>query len=145
VALAVGLPVVLLTGPTLAAVAAMRSLDEDPWSDAQAWVADNVPAGSKIVIEDRSPVLDEDRYEIVVRRALGNSAFSQYPLTGVDYVVAVSETFQPYLDSPGERPEVTESYRQLLAPRCIVQEFEGAEQRIVIASPPACADQSPAG
>jgi hypothetical protein len=143
--LAAALPVVLLTGPTLAAVDAMRSLDEDPWSEAQAWVADNVPAGSKIVIEDRSPVLDDDRYEIVVRRALGNSAFSQYPLTGVDYVVAVSETFQPYLDAPDEYPDVTESYRQLLAPSCVVQEFEGAGQSIVIASPASCRGQRPAG
>jgi Dolichyl-phosphate-mannose-protein mannosyltransferase len=144
VALAVAMTAVFLTGPVLGAGDAMRSLDEDPWSDAQAWVARNVPAGSKIVIEDRSPVIDEDRYEVVVRRALGHSAFSQYTLTGVDYVVAVSETFGPFLDAPDEYPDVTGSYRELLAPDCVVHEFEGAGQRIVIASPPACRGQRPA-
>ncbi len=137
-ALTIALSIGLLVVPTVAAADAMRSLEEDPWSEAQAWVADNVPAGAKIVIELRAPVIDDERYEVVVRGALGRSEYSQYPLTGVDYVIAVSETFQPFLDAPDEEPEVTESYRQLLAPDCIVEEFDGAGQRIVIASPASC-------
>jgi Dolichyl-phosphate-mannose-protein mannosyltransferase len=138
VALTAILAVAVVALPLRATAAAMRSLDDDPWAEAQEWVADNVLSGSKIVVENRAPVLDRDRYQIVVRQVLGSSPATNYSLTGVDYVVAVSETFEPYFDAPDEFPAVTESYRRLLAPECVVAEFEGAGQRIVIASPRDC-------
>jgi hypothetical protein len=137
-AAAVASAIAVLVVPTFAASSALRSFEEDPWSEARGWVAENVPAGSKIVVELRSPVIDEDRYEVVVRGSLGRSPFENYGLTAVDYVIAVSETFQPFLDAPDEEPEVTATYRQLLAPDCVVAEFEGAGQRIVIARPSSC-------
>ena len=141
-ALAGGVAAVLALGalavPVTASAAAMRSLDEDPWSEAQAWIDEHVPAGSKIAVETRAPVVDDDRYEVVVKLLLGTTPFWTYRFTGVDYVVGVSETFQPYFDAPDDYPARTESYRQLLAPECVVAEFEGAGQRIVIASPARC-------
>jgi hypothetical protein len=132
------LAIAALVVPVTAAGAAMRTLGEDPWSDAQAWIEQNVPAGSKVVVEVRSPVVDEDRYDVVPKVLLGTTPFWTYAATEVDYVVAVSETFEPYFDSPEDFPAETESYRRLLAPECVVAEFEGAGQRIVIASPPSC-------
>jgi hypothetical protein len=128
----------LLAMPVRGAASAMATLDDDPWLDAQTWVAENAPAGSKIVVENRAPVIDEDRYDVVVKGLLGSTDFATYQQTDVDYVIGVSETFEPFFDSPDDFPDTTESYRKLLAPGCIVEEFEGAGQRIVIASPRSC-------
>jgi Dolichyl-phosphate-mannose-protein mannosyltransferase len=129
------LTLALLAVPVGAAASAMSIRSEDPWSEAQAWIADNVPEGSRIVVENRAPVVDEERYDVFTTQLLGSYEFIIYPYTGVDYVVAVSETFEPYFDSPDRYPEETASYERLLSDRCVVQEFEGAGQRIVIAAP----------
>lgn len=124
-----------LAVPVAATAAAMRDRSSDPWSDAQAWISDNIPEGSTVYLENRAPVLDDDRYDVHTKWQLGSSPFANYVLTEVDYVVAVSETFEPYFDRPDTFPEMTESYRRLLSDRCVVKQFEGAGQRILIAAP----------
>lgn len=121
--------------PLTAARAAVADVREDPWSEAQRWIDDNVPAGSKVMIESRAPILDGDRYELLTRHSLGGATFAAYVWTGVDYVVAVSETFGPFLDSPDAFPDMTATYTRLLSDRCVVAEFDGAGQRILIAAP----------
>lgn len=129
------LTLALLAVPVGAAASAMSTLSDDPWSEAQAWIADNVPEGSRIVVENRAPVVDDERYDVFTTQLLGSYEFIIYPYTGVDYVVAVSETFEPYFDFPDRFPDETASYERLLSDRCVVKEFEGAGQRIVIAAP----------
>jgi hypothetical protein len=129
------LAIAALAVPLTAARRATAELREDPWADAQTWIEANVPAGSKIIVENRAPVLDDGRYDVRAKELLGSTAFSTYVFTGVDYVVAVSETFDPFFDSPDTFPDETASYGRLLSDRCVVEEFEGAGQRILVAAP----------
>jgi|SoiMethySBSTD1v2_1073268.scaffolds.fasta_scaffold16543_4 dolichyl-phosphate-mannose-protein mannosyltransferase len=131
----VGMAVVLLAVPVAASVEAMTDRSEDPWSEAQAWIDENVAPGSRVIVENRAPVLDEDRYDVRHKALLGSSPFANYVFAQIDYVVAVSETFEPFFDAPDEFPEETASYARLLSDECVVHEFSGAGQRIVIAAP----------
>lgn len=135
---AVMITVALLAAPIRAAGAAMRTVGEDPWSEAQAWIDNNVRDGSTIAVENRAPFLDDSRYDLIVTERLSEHDAAYYDDRDLDYAIGVSETFQPYLDFPDAYPTETETYREVLDPDCILREFEGAGQRIVIASRATC-------
>jgi hypothetical protein len=68
-----------------------------------------------------------------------------YRNRGVDALVAVDVTFQPFLDDPTEDPEMTANYRELLDEGCVTFEAEGgafetqdSDHRIVVLRLPPC-------
>lgn len=134
---AVGVALVVAV-PVVEVGRALGSLSDDPWHEAQAWLAGNVPAGSTIAVESWGPYVDEDRYDVVPVGALGWRGLSFYREQEVDYVVAASERFDPYLDDPDRAPSVTAVYGFLLHPDCIVFEVEGAGRRILVAETGSC-------
>lgn len=125
--------IALLVIPVQSARHTMTLATQDPWSEAQAWLEINIPEGATVAVENRAPVIDENRYDVVVTTLLGGRDIAWYQRRGVDYVIGVSETFRPFLDSPDAHPDNTAAYRLLLAPECVVKEFEGADQRLLVA------------
>ncbi|HEX8804077.1 MAG TPA: glycosyltransferase family 39 protein, partial [Acidimicrobiales bacterium] len=132
------LALAVLSLPVASAAAAMRSIEQDPWSEVRDWLDDNVPEGTAVAVEARAPYVDPDRYRIVPTIALGNHDLAWYQLLGVGRFVAVSEMYQPYLDSPDEHPDGTTLYRQVLDDRCVDFEADGADLHIVVARVPPC-------
>ena len=59
------LAVATLAVPVTGAAAAIRSTDEDPWTDVNTWLDDHVPAGSTIATEAFTPYVDNLRFEVV--------------------------------------------------------------------------------
>jgi hypothetical protein len=133
-----GAAAAVLAIPMVNVSAAVRSLGEDPWSDARGWLAGNVPDGATIAVEARSPYIDVARYHVVLTRSLGEHSLASYQTQGVEYFVAAKETFQPFLDDRDERPASTDLYRRLLSDGCTLHVTEGAGQRIVVSRIPPC-------
>jgi hypothetical protein len=69
----------------------LQDITQDPWSDAQDWLATHAPAGSTIAVEPRGPYVDRDRYTVLA--AFGNQPQSQWP--DADYYVANRFDFEP--------------------------------------------------
>jgi Dolichyl-phosphate-mannose-protein mannosyltransferase len=69
----------------------LQDMRQDPWSDAQNWLAMNAPAGSTIAVEPRGPYVDRDRY--IVLAADGDQTQSLW--SDADYYVANRFDFEP--------------------------------------------------
>jgi 4-amino-4-deoxy-L-arabinose transferase-like glycosyltransferase len=82
------------------------------------WILSNIPHGSRIVIESRNLLLP-DGYEATNVPQLRQRSLDAYRAAGVDYLVASSQCFGPYLAAPGSDPAAFAEYERL---------FHGAEE-----------------
>lgn len=105
-ALIVGLTLTLLVHPARVAVAFDRMISQrSTLDDAYAWMMANIPADSMIVLEGGHLVLPSN-YRSKRIPQLRQKTFQQYVDDKVDYLVASSQSYGPYMDDPREfRPE----------------------------------------
>jgi hypothetical protein len=68
------------------------------------WIVQNLPQNASIVIESRAMVLP-DRFRSRNVGALRPKDYSQWRNEGVDYLVATSEKYGPFLDEPAGGPQ----------------------------------------
>jgi 4-amino-4-deoxy-L-arabinose transferase-like glycosyltransferase len=87
---------------------------------AHAWILDNLPKGSHVVIETRALLLPAGVYRatnvprlIVHPETRGVLEYSELVAGGVDYFVASSQAFGPALSEPHSRPEEFDAYMRL--------------------------------
>jgi 4-amino-4-deoxy-L-arabinose transferase-like glycosyltransferase len=124
--------------PSIGASAAMRSLDEDPWSATRHWIDDNVPEGSTVAVEAWGPYVDPERYRVVSTVSVGTTSLQWLSDAGVAFAVLDSQRFEPFFDAPDENPEATALYELLTDPGCVAFEAEGAGHRLVVSQVAAC-------
>ena len=86
-----GLLIVALVAPARLAMRRTAMLaGDDTRSQAAAWIAATLPAGSKIIREEYTPRPDPDRFEVLYLWSLAVHDPLWYRNNGVDYVVASS-------------------------------------------------------
>ncbi len=84
------------------------------WTTKQAydWVLQQAPPGSRITIEATELTLP-DRYRVDRVKDLREKAPEAYAAEGVDYLIASSQSYWPYLSEPGRHPGEYADYIRL--------------------------------
>jgi 4-amino-4-deoxy-L-arabinose transferase-like glycosyltransferase len=103
---------------------------------AYGWITEHVPAGGKLVLECRQFDLPRDRYDYIVVRNLRERDYTYYVEGGVEYLVASSQCYGPYLANPQNHPQEYADYMRIFEQAREVARFTpsdehpGAELRI---------------
>jgi 4-amino-4-deoxy-L-arabinose transferase-like glycosyltransferase len=77
------------------------------------WMRQNLPQGSKIVMENSALTLPGAVYEFTTIPQLRQRAYDEYREQGVDYIVASSQSYGPYLAAPQRYPREYADYMRL--------------------------------
>jgi hypothetical protein len=77
------------------------------------WIVANVPEGSTIVLEGGHLVLDAYQTERIPQLRL--RTYEDYVQQGVEYLVASSQSYGPYLQSPRQSKAQYDDYMTLFA------------------------------
>ena len=92
------------------------------------WILENLPKGSRLVMECRRFDLPRDRYDYEVVRQLRQRSYADYAARGVNYIVASSQCYGPYLQSPQDHPREYADYMQIFEQSRELIRFEPSEQ-----------------
>lgn len=112
-ALVAGLTIAVLLPPARAAIQFNRSISRTGTAElAYAWVQANLPKDAVIVIESRNLLLADYRRATHVPQ-LRKRPFEDYVKENVDYLIASSLAFGPYLSSPQLYPREYAEYRTI--------------------------------
>jgi 4-amino-4-deoxy-L-arabinose transferase-like glycosyltransferase len=140
-ALIAGLTIALLGPPAMTAVGFARIIARTSTTDlAYRWILANVPEGSRIV-QEGNHLTFPPRYESVRLRQLRELTYEQHVEAGADYLVASSQAYGPYLESPARFREEFNAYMTLFTRGQEVARFTashdhpGPELRIVKVRP----------
>lgn len=107
-----GLTVAVLLPPVMTSISANRMIGSQTAADAYAWIRANVPEKSHVVIESNRLTLVGAPYASANVRQLRDQTYEDYVAAGVDYLVASSQCYGPYLDEPHKfRTEYSEYMR----------------------------------
>jgi hypothetical protein len=79
------------------------------------WILQNVPGDATIMIECRNLVLPKGEFNGINVRSLRERPYEDYVTQGADYVVASSQCYGPYFDSPQKFPREYGEYRALFS------------------------------
>ena len=126
-----GLAVVSTVGMALPS-AIVPSSANDVRVEASDWVADNIPAGSSVVVESYSPWVDPEVY-----RVTGYVTLVTEPLPDdVDYVIASQAMYGRFVGRPDAFPSEARAYEELFSGLRLVKEFPAGGNSIRIYSVP---------
>jgi hypothetical protein len=116
-ALIAALTIAAVLPPALTAIAFDRMISRTSTAKlAYDWMLANVPKDAVVVLESRNVLLPGYRRLEYVKQ-LREKAYEQYVSEGVEYLVASSQSFGPYLVSRHATPQEYSDYR-LLFDRC---------------------------
>ena len=82
-------------------------------AQAYEWIGRNVPQQSTIVTEPGSPMLAHGPFRIRTVRQLRQHAYAEYVDMGADYLIASSQSYGHYVDSPAAFPTEYGEYKRL--------------------------------
>lgn len=129
-ALIIGLTLALLAPPAISAIGFNRMISQRSTIDeAYEWMEANIPHGSKVVLEGGHLVLPEPRFREGRIPQLRYRRHEQYTADGVDYLVASSQCYAPYLASPREFRDQYNDYMTLFAQTQEVARFTPHDRR----------------
>lgn len=115
-ALIVALTVATLLPAAVASIRFDRALTKRGTAAmAYEWLAQHVPRNSHIVVEAGGPMLGETAFRSRTVRQLRQQGYEQYGAAGVQYLVASSQSYGPYLESPDRFPLEYGEYTRLFA------------------------------
>jgi 4-amino-4-deoxy-L-arabinose transferase-like glycosyltransferase len=141
-ALIVGLTVATLLPATLASIRFDRTITRrSTQSLAYEWIERNIPRDSEIVIETAGLVLTHSPFRSRNVGSLRARDYAHYRDSGVDYLIASSQVYGPYLESPQRFPAEYAAYMRLfeqsreLARFSPTREHPGPELRIFKVEP----------
>ena len=110
-----GLTIALLLPPVVTSVSANRMLGSQTAADAYAWIRANVPEKSSIVIESNRLTLVGAPYVSSQVSQLRHQSYEEYVASGVDYLVASSQCYGPYMAEPHKYPREYAEYMRLFS------------------------------
>lgn len=112
-ALIAALTIVAILPPAIQAIGFDRMIGRRGTVElAYRWILENLPAGSKIVIESRAMVLP-DPFKITTLPQLRYQDFAWYREAGIEYVVASSQAYGPYMSAPQNYPREYSDYMKI--------------------------------
>ena len=127
-ALIAGLTVLALLPPALQSIGFNRTISKTTTADqAYEWITKNVPAGSFVVIESRRLLLPAGAFKSRNVGQLRGRSYQDYVDEGVDYLMASSQSYGPYLDSPHQFPNEYKDYMEIFQQSREVARFSPTE------------------
>ncbi len=121
-----GLCVLLALLPVMQTLrAANAELAERPSDVARQWIDDNLPSGSRVLIEGYSPYVDPRRFTVFGVRTMGGEQASAFIEGGVDYLVFSSAMYGRYVNQPEQFPLEAGQYARLFETLVPVRDFKG--------------------
>ena len=112
-ALIVGLTVAALLPPLMRSIGFVQMIGRRATVElAYNWVQQNVPKGAKIVVETRGIHLPPE-YNWTNLSQLRQREFGEYRSSGVEYLIASSDAFGRYMESPQNAPHEYEQYMRI--------------------------------
>lgn len=127
-AITAGLTVGLLLPPALRAIAFDRMISRRGTVDmAYDWIIKNVPQQSRIVVETRAMVLPET-FDSSNIPQLRRKAYETYREDGVQYLVASSQIYGPYLTLPHQHPDEYDDYMRIFGQAQEVAKFTPSDE-----------------
>lgn len=114
-ALIAALTVGVLLPPATQAVSFNRTLRAETVAQAYDWIRTNVPQDATVIIEARNLVLPGKTYKGGNVRQLRERTYEEYVARNVDYLVASSQCYGPYLDEPQRHPLEYAQYRRIFS------------------------------
>jgi hypothetical protein len=114
-ALIIALTVGVILPPGIQAVGFNRTNGAKTVKDTFEWILRNVPGDAETWIECRNLVPPTGSFKGTNVRQLRDLPYEDYVRAGVDYVVASSQCYGPYLERPKEFPREYGEYRALFS------------------------------
>jgi 4-amino-4-deoxy-L-arabinose transferase-like glycosyltransferase len=114
-ALIIALTVGVLLPPGIQAIGFNRNHRAETVADAYQWILQNVPGDATVVIECRNLVPPDRSFKGTNVRQLRDRSYEEYIAQGVDYLVASSQCYGPYFESPQQFPREYAEYRALFS------------------------------
>lgn len=109
-----GLTIAALLPPALQAIGFNRTIAKRTTADqAYEWITKNVPSGSLIVLESRKLVLPPASFRSRNVGQLRRQPYQAYVDEGTEYLMASSQSYGPYLDSPHQFPNEYKDYMEI--------------------------------
>jgi 4-amino-4-deoxy-L-arabinose transferase-like glycosyltransferase len=125
------LTVAVILPPALNALRFLRMIGRPSTLEATyTWFMTNVPAGSRVVIENFDLRLPGDRYRVTHEVSLARKSIEDYRRDGVDYLVFTSRSYAEFLEDPSRNPQLAEAYRTLFRQAPEVARFDATGGRI---------------
>ena len=113
-ALIVGLTIATLFPATLMSIRFNRTLAKrGTVALAYDWINQNVPKDTRVVVESGGPVLTESPYRIQPVRQLRQHDYKKYVDDGANYLIASSQAYGPYFESPHLFPNEYAEYMRI--------------------------------
>lgn len=75
------------------------------------WIRDNVPPGTRVVVESRVLLLPEERYQVEHVRSIADHDVASFRSERVDYAVASSSVYGIAMSAPQGQPVLYRKYR----------------------------------
>jgi 4-amino-4-deoxy-L-arabinose transferase-like glycosyltransferase len=112
-ALIAGLTVAALLPPAIRAIGFIQMISRQATIElAYNWIVANLPKGSSLVVETRAIHLPTD-YNWSNTAQLRTRDYSEYRAAGVEYLVASSDAYGQYLESPQNSPKEYAQYMKI--------------------------------
>jgi 4-amino-4-deoxy-L-arabinose transferase-like glycosyltransferase len=118
-----GLTVAAILPPAIVSIAFDRTISRtSTFAQAFEWINGNLPPDASIVIETRGLVLPPN-YKSRNVPQLRRKSYQQYVDDRVDYLIASSQSYGPYLDAPQQFTEEYEDYMRIFGQTQEVKRF----------------------
>ena len=104
----------------------------DSRETARVWIEQNIPHGSRIVIEPYSPFVRPDEFQVDTTLRMTNHPPQWYVIKGYQYLVFSEGMYERFFDDPKRYPQEVAEYQALFDRFPLVKKFEdgGYEVRI---------------
>lgn len=98
-----------------------------PKQAARDWIAENLPAGSSVLIESYTPYLDPSRFDVSGVFSMSEPETAPYLARDPDYLVLSARQFGRFVYNPETYPEQAQIYADLFAAYDLVAVFGEAD------------------
>jgi 4-amino-4-deoxy-L-arabinose transferase-like glycosyltransferase len=113
-ALIAALTAAALARPAYTSISFDRLISQrDTAAAAYDWIEHNIPKGSSVVVESRKLLLPPQVFKSENVGQLRSRTYEDYRARGVDYLVASSQSFGPYLNEPQKHPDQYTDYMRI--------------------------------
>lgn len=101
----------------------INTLPDTRWVSLQ-WIQENIPSGTRIGRERYTPPIESysDLY-LVEFFGIGGIATAQGAIESVQFMILSSDSYDRFLDNPGQYPDFAEAYRNFFDCNQLVKEF----------------------
>lgn len=108
----------------------------DSRETARQWIAENLPAGSRIILEPYSPFVDPELYKVTAIPYATHQDLQWYRDNGFQYLIMSEGAFGRFYREPEKYPEHLAAYGELLAELQTVKIFNDGNYEVRIYSFP---------